>query len=338
MAASVPNSVGFLSAMAAAEEDVPGTAETVPVIYDYFTGDPSLNPVQNVIMGGNVQLRESVKHAAGGFHMTGNFPIMVEPAGILGWLLKWGIGACESAVNTSTSYTHTYTPSDTLYAFTLWVMRSGNHTVKVPYCMVNRMEFVQAVDDSLRCNWSIFGQKETTAADFGTASYSALSPFMNHHLTVSISGATTGQASEVFNTSIVFDNGIDVNLGKVHGSRFYQELVPGKRKVTGSMQMYFADKTEYQKFWGTSSSTTVENALTEVPLIFTWDTGIEIETSYNYKLTITIPEAVYTSTTMNLGGGRVVQTIGFEAEYDAGDEYEVLVELVNTDASYPDAS
>ncbi len=332
---STQNSVGSLSEMAIAQESIAGTAETTPIIYDYFTGDPSINPMQDVLFLGNVQNRDTSKHALGGYHMEGSVPQMVEPEGMVGWWLKFALGSVTAAQQGGTAaYKHTYKPAKTLYPFTLWFNRGGTQNIKIPYSMLNTITFTQAINDALRMSVGFVGQKDQIATDFGSASYSTLGPITNSMLTVSIAGATTGQAAQVHNTTINFGNGIDVNDGMVHGARFFGSLVPGPREVTGSLDIWFDDDIEYERFWGAAALTEPGTDTATVALSFEWDTGVLADTGYNYILKIYIPAAIYTASNVNVGANRIVQTIEFTGEYDSTSDSVMYAELTNTVTQY----
>jgi len=335
---TVANSASYLAEMAIEEEGTAGTAGTTPDIYDYFNGDPGINPVQTVVRMENVYNRALLKTAFGAYHMEGSVPQYVEPGGTLGWLMKWALGGVSSSQQGATdAYKHTFIPANATKTFTLWLVRGGNQTVKIPYCKVNTIEFTQSVDDALRMNWSFIGQKETIAADFGTHSYSTLNPFMNSNLTVEINDGATGVAAEVHNTTITLENNINIDSGRVHGSRFYSNLINGKRSISGSFDLWFDDDTQYESFWGDRSTpaTTPETDAPETnKLEFTWDTGIEAATSYNYIFKITVPAAVYESTSVDLGGDRIKQTVNFVGQYDTSATNEVSAELTNKTTDY----
>jgi Phage tail tube protein len=329
------NSASYLSEMAVAEEATPGVAATTPDIYDCFTDDPGIVPVQNVIRDGCVHSRSNKKHVLSNYHMDGSLPQMVEPEGMIGWWLKWALGGLSSAQEgATTAYKHTYTPAEELKSFTLWLLKGGNQQVKIPYGTVLGLELSQGLDDVLRSTIRTAGQKDEIATDFGSSDYSLLDPFHNTMLAVSIAGSLTGQAAQVHNTVISIDNGINLDDGRTHGSRFYEAVVPGKLNVSGSNDIWFDDDIEYQRFWGDAAATSPASTSTPVPLIFTWDTGIEAGTGYNYQLVITIPAAIYESTTVNLGGNRVVQHIDWYAELDPVTSREIMIELTNTKTGY----
>jgi hypothetical protein len=330
------NSAGFLSEMVIAEEVDKGSTPAITTgLRDYFTGNPAIDAVQNVIRLGNVQHRHTVSHVLSSYHMTGSIPQIVTPNGHIGYWLGGAIGDPDSNQQGGTAaYKHTYAPDDDLKTYSMWFKRGGNQQVVIPYVVVNTLELVQGVDDVLRANVGIFGQKETiNADDFTTAdAYDTAAPFHNMDLTVT--GPTN--AAQVYSSRILIENAYAVDRGKVHGSRFYTAMVPGKRNVTGSVELWFDDDGDYQSFWGSTSDTTpdVDGVHSTVAMTFTWDTDEEADTGYDYALVLTLPEVVFESTTVSIED-RIRQTINFSAQYDTGDAYEIQAELTNVVPTYP---
>lgn len=329
-------SAGHLAEMVIAEEVDKGTSPAITTgLRDYFTGDPGINAVQNVIELGNVQKRHTVGHVLSSYHMVGSVPQIVTPGGHIGYWLGMAIGDPSSAAQGGTAaYKHTYTPDDDLKTFSMWYKRGGNQQVVIPYGLVNTLLLEQSVDDVLRATVGIFGQTETiNADDIDTAdAYDTADPFHNMDLTVT--GPTN--ATESHKTSILVDNKYDIAKGKVHGSRFYEDAVPGKRAVTGTSELWFDDDGDYQSFWGSTTDTTadVNGVFDTIPLNFKWDTNEVAATGYNYILEIDIPEAVYTATTVTIED-RIRQTINWSAQYDVSDAYEIEAYLTNLVVSYP---
>lgn len=330
------NSAGFTAEMALAEEVTAGTSPAISTaLRDYFTGDPGINPVQDSIDPANVYGRHVVDIFLSDYHMEGNIPQIVTPNGHLGYWLGGAIGAESSAQQGGTAaYLHTYTPADAPKTYSMWYKRGGNQQVVIPYVVPNTLQLVQNLNDVLRMNVGMIGQKETINADsFASAdAYDTIDAFRNADLTVT--GPTN--AAQTHYTEINFNNNYTVEQGKVHGSRHYSALVPGKRNVDGVIRMWFDDDGDYQSFWGSTSETTpdADGVYSTIPLVFTWDRGVLADTGYNYKLIITVPEAVFRQTSVNVDG-RIAQTINWTARYDTGDSYEVKAELTNIVASYP---
>ncbi len=330
------NSPGFLAKMVIAEEVTKGTSPAISTgLRDYFTDDPGINPEPNIIDLGNAQHRHIVDHVMSDYHMVGSVPQIVTPGGHIGYWLGMAIGNPTSAQQGGTSaYKHTYSPANDLKTFSMWYQRGGNQQIVMPYGLVNTLTLDQGVDDVLRSSIDIYGRTETiNSDDFSTAgAYDIIEPFHNMDLTVT--GPTN--ASQAHKSTLVLSNNYNLALGKVHGSRFYEAAVPGKRSITGTIELWFDDDGDVQRFWGSTSDTTpnVDGIFSTVPLNFKWDTNVEADTGYNYALEIDIPGAMYKTSTVTIGD-RIKQSIGFSAQYDTVDAYEVEAYLTNTTVSYP---
>ena len=324
------NSAGFLAEMAVAPEATKGTSPAIATAQrDYFDSDPGINGVQNVTRLGHIQKRHNITHILSSYHVEGSIPLVVTPEGTLGHYLVCALGAdTEAQQGGTTAYTHTFTNSDDPETFSMWYLRGGNQEVVIPYCVVNTLNITQSVDDALRATIGFIGQKETISTDdIDTAvAYDTNTPFHNMHL--SVTGPVN--AATVHNSSIDINNNYDVSRGKVHGSRFYTSMVPGQRDVSGSFDLWFDDDGDYQNFWGSTSDTTpdVLGEYTPVSLVFKWDLGDNFDGTYDRYLEITVPEAVYETTTVSIGE-RIVQTVNWHANYDTGDSYEIQVVLQN---------
>lgn len=333
---TTPLSAGHLAEMVIAEEADKGTPPAITTgLRDYFSGDPGINPVQKVIRLGNVQKRHVVSHVLSDYHMVGSIPQIVTPGGQIGYWLGMAIGDPSSLIQGGTAaYKHTYTPDDDLKTFAMWYKRGGNQQVIIPYGVVNTLELVQNPDDVLRATVGIFGQNETiNTDDIDTAdAYDTAAPF--HNMDLAVTGPVN--AAQVHKSTILVDNKYDLTKGKVHGSRFYNALVPGKREVTGVFELWFDDDGDYQSFWGSTSETTpdVDGIFSTIPLNFKWDTNEEADTGYDYELEINIPEATFEATTVSIEE-RIRQVINWSAQYDTADAYEIEAYLTNKVVSYP---
>ena len=329
-------SAGHLAEFVIAEEVDKGTPPAIATgLRDYFVGDPGINPVQNVIRNEAMQFRHRVNHVMSSYHMVGSPTQVVTPNGHIGYFLGMAIGDPSSAQQGGTAaYKHTYTPDDDLKTFSMWYKRGGNQQVVIPYGIVNTLLIEQNLDDVLRMTTGLFGQKETiNADDIATAdAYDTAGAF--HNMDLAVTGPVN--AAEVHKSSILIDNKYDIAKGKVHGNRFYKTAVPGKREVTGAIELWFDDDGDYQSFWGSTSETTpdVDGEFNTIPLNFKWDTNVEIDTGYDYTLELDLPEVVFEATTINIED-RIRQVINWSAQYDTGDAYEIEAYLTNKVVSYP---
>ena len=327
---------GHLAEIVIAEEVDKGTPPAIATgLRDYFMGDPGINPVQTVIDLGNAHPRHRVGHALSDFHMVGSPAQIVTPNGHIGYWLGMAIGAESSAQQGGTAaYKHTYNPADDLKTFSMWYKRGGNQQVVIPYGLVNTLLLEQAPNDVLRSTVGLFGRTETISADDITTAdaYDTVGAF--HNMDLAVTGPTN--AAKVYKSSILIDNKYDIEKGKVHGSRFYEDAVPGKREVTGTIEMWFDDDGDYQSFWGSSSDVTpdADGVFSTIPLNFKWDTNVFIEDPYKNVLEIDIPEALYRTSTVTIED-RIRQVINWSAQYDTGDTYEIKADLTNKVVSYP---
>ena len=327
---------GHLAEMVIAEEAEKGTPPAIATgLRDYFMGDPGINPAQTVIDLGNAQPRHKVGHVLSDYHMVGSPTQIVTPGGHIGYWLGMAIGAESSAQQGGTAaYKHTYTPADDLKTFSMWYKRGGNQQVVIPYGLVNTLLLEQAPNDVLRSTVGLFGQTETINADDITTAdaYDTAGAF--HNMDLAVTGPTN--AAKVFKSSILIDNKYDVEKGKVHGSRFYEDAVPGKRDITGSLEMWFNDDGDYQSFWGSTTDTTpdVNGVFDTIPLNFKWDTNELAADGFNYVLEIDLPEVLYKTSTVTIED-RIRQVINWSAQYDTGDSYEIQAYLTNLVVSYP---
>lgn len=328
-------SAGHISELVIAEEVTKGIPPAIATgLRDYHLDGLDINPIQKVIPLGNVQQRHRFGYVLGKYHMKGVVPQNVTPNGHIGYWLGGAIGGPSSAQQGGTvAYKHTYTPADDLPTHSAWLKRGGNQQVLIPYVVVDKLLLEQNID-VLKSTTTIIGQKDPlNSDDFTTAdAYDTINPFQNIDL------AVTGPvgAADVFNSKILIDNKYNVDKGYVHGSRFYNALVPGKREITGQFEIWFDDDGDYQSFWGSSAATTPTDTgeYSTVPLNLKWDSNIEAASGYNYCLEIDLPEAVYVATEVKIED-RIRQIIDWSAQYDTSDTYEIEAYLTNKVVSYP---
>ena len=322
--------LGYDSEMAIVRET---TAGTVPAVSgaqrEYFTDDPGINPVQTVVKLPTVGARYERKPIFSDYHVEGSIPIIVTPEGALGTLLTSALGADTSALVSGTAYSHTFAPSDTPSTLSIWMKYGTTFQREVNYVVVNSLTLTQAPDDALRASADFLAQKDIVNAEDITdaAAYDTLDPFMNMDLTVT----GPANATQAHNSSITFNNNYDVADGKVHGSRFFTAMVPGKRAVTGSFDMWFDSPNDYKSFWGATDATEpdVNGDFSTIPLVFTWNNNSNFSTTYDHSIIINVPDAVYESTSITVGN-RVKQTITWSASYGTAEGYEVNVVIQNT--------
>lgn len=321
---------GYSTEMAIVKEGTPGTVPAVSGAQrEYFTEDPGINPVQSVVKLPTVSARYERKPVLSNYHVEGSIPIIATAEGALGILLTSALGEDTSALVNGTAYSHTFAPADAPSTLAIWMKYGTIFQRTVNYCVVNTLEFTQSPDDALRVTASFIGQKDIINADdmSTAAAYDTLDPFMNSDLTVT----GPANATQVHNSTITLNNNYDVADGRVHGSRFFGEMIPGKREITGSFDMWFDSPNDYKSFWGATDATEPdENGdFSTIELAFNWNMNNNFSTTYDHELTINIPDAVYETTNITIGN-RVKQTVTWSASYGTAEGYEMNIVLQNT--------
>lgn len=324
--------LGYDTELCIVKETTPGTTPAITGAQrEYFTDDPNINPVQTTLKLPTIGARHERKPVVADYHIEASLPIIVTPEGSLGTILTSALGDDTPALVGTTAYTHTFAPSDSPSTLSIWFKYGTTFQRVINYCVVNTLEFSQDLDDALRVSASIIAMKDATNADdMSTAeAYDTLNPFMNANLTVT----GPSNAAECHKSTISINNGYNVNDGKVHGSRFFNQLIPGKRSVTGSFDVWFDDDGDYQSFWGSSSAAEPSTGTHDtVELNFKWDMADDFDATYDHTLEIKIPEATYESTSITVGN-RVKQTVNWMANYDTADAYEIQIILQNAVSS-----
>lgn len=157
--------------------------------------------------------------------------------------------------------------------------------------------------------------------------------FVRTGTSVKIGGTAAGNVKSI---DITLDNKIDTRVAKtLNSGRFVTEPARGAPTITGSMTSVFYSMTEWEKFWGdTSSPATTE--LPGVSLEITV-TGSEIETGFNNKMVFTLPKCYFigrTNGTLARAGEWIDVTFDFQTIYDTTGGYLSKVELYNEQTSY----
>ena len=264
----------------------------------------------------------------------------VKPDNGIGWFLKWVLGSCTSVkVGPTVAYTHTFKAADTIRSFAL-----GNNwdTIKekrIPGCIMKSLDFkVARGPEPLIAEVDAVGQTESLQTVQTATGWSTLAPFKPYQSKVKLASTELLNLVEGFSIKIankVYDVG---DIG-VLGSRKLPRIELAERIVTGTINLPLLSGTldVYQRFLKDAAATAPGEPLVPFKLELLIDTGIVIETTYNYALNFTLPKCVLPSAPVGIQRqDRKTFNVSFQALYDATDT-EIKAELTNIDVSYPDA-
>lgn len=330
------NAIGRFVKFVAGEEAVKGdSTPTGTEIADYMNSI-SINPVQDVTEINQIQSRDTVGIVYGGYHVEGSINQYVSPNGMLGFWLEWGVGA-ESLGDADPVFTHTFDPDTDLKTFAAYCKRSVTATqqILINYGTIKSVKFTQNNGEALSLDVSFVAQKDMD----DTTDISAFIPptvknvFHSNNFTIDVAGggADIFPNNRVLSAELTIENDINVDAGKTTDSK-YNLLFPVRgRKVSGAFDIMFTDNAEMERFWGNAAGPTDGSYNTAVELDYVWTL-----TAAEEVLSINIPAAHYTATTLNMDlNGEITQHIEWTAVYDLTDARVMRAVLINATAAYP---
>jgi len=118
------------------------------------------------------------------------------------------------------------------------------------------------------------------------------------------------------------------------GTRYWHyPTLSGMAEVTGTIEMSWQDQDEYERFLGAVAATgTQDQASFEI--VIRWE-GATIATTYEYDLTITIPKAYWTGSSIPVSArDRIKQTLEYRGIYDPTANNACKIEVTNIATSY----
>ena len=216
----------------------------------------------------------------------------------------WGASAITTPGGATNTRRHTYSIAD-LFPGSLTVqggIPDVGGTVR-PFswlgCKVTSWSLSQALGEPLKLTVGVDGMDETTAQALAAASYPASDKFFDYgQCVVNVGGAAFHATSFAFTLA----KQLKTDRRFLRGSTLKKEPVAnGLRALEGTLVGEFEDLTAYNRF---VSKTTAQ-------IDVTW-TGANIESSFDHKLTLTLPVCLFTGETPEVGGPDVVeQTLPF---------------------------
>jgi len=286
----------------------------------------------NVIYVENVNSVDYLKQVAGPYGIAGDFDIKVEPENI-GHILLGLFGQVTSEVQGATSaYKHTFKPigeDSELPSFTFGVGMGAVTDRRIAGCKIKKLTLSCEAGNLLLGSVTIVGKKDSIT-DLLTPSFSALPPFAWNQATVKRAATTIKPLGFEFN----YENILSEDEYRLTTDRTIQELPWLSRKISGRMDLKFANTDDLKRFYGSDTVTTPQETLGTLALNFKFE-GALIEDPYKYTLEIDLPKVVYDLAGANISvRDKIVQGIEWTALYDATATYAAKVELTNKVSSY----
>lgn len=310
-----------LNAISLALESVWGTPVTpdksMPV---NFSG--GIQTQQDVQMVNSVTSRLAINQDAfiGNRTHGGDLEFPLNPDWI-GYFMLTAFGAVNTVVagGETIVFDHTFSEAEDKPSLTIEQAIEDN-VRRYAGAIVSSLSISGAPGEIIRATASMMARSQASATAI-TPVYTDTPVFNFVHASVEIDSVAVG---EIQNFEITYNN--NSNFKHVLNSNDPQFKWVGGSEITGSFEMYLDATTaaEITKYLAKTESS--------IDLIFT---GIDtIGVASNYKLTISVPRAVYTATETPLAEGHNLVTVEFAGLYDTSSSSLVTAVLTNLITAY----
>jgi hypothetical protein len=245
----------------------------------------------------------------------------------LGWFFFGNMGGTvtSAAQGGTTAYKHQFTFADTIPFFTVEANKV-NARSRYFGCVFDTLKLSCAVKGMLKVTVGMFGQQEySIEPTVLTKSLPAGSTFTFTQVAVTegAAGGALSAFSDLKAIDILFDNGVDRDSYCLDGTGCVSAIDPGGRNISGSMEMEFRSRTQYDYF----------RALTFRDWRFNW-TGLTASGAYNYGLDVYLNNVLFRDFPINVpGNGKFTVKVNYDC-FLRTNTYIASVWLTNLDTGY----
>jgi hypothetical protein len=231
------------------------------------------------------------------------------------------------AVNAPNTYRHVFKPQDTLKYLTAELkFGTANVSELLTGLAVNELTLEWALE-LLTVAFSGIAKKPEKVTP-STPTLSTLKSFAFHQATLTLAGSSVGVRSG----RIGFVNSIDED-DYVSGSRYREGAEPGKLEGSAEFELYFADMSWVERFWGAEGATGPQ----DTPAVYACNAkfvGDLIEATYNYTIEVDIPKLFLTEVSKPVSGmDKIIQRIAGRVVVESDTDLPSIT-LINKKTSY----
>jgi len=279
-----------------------------------------IEPDHGVIIPESASRRAFQKFSLGAYRARGPLEIYAGPRNGASALLEAVLGKVTTTENvTGQVWTHVFDVEKTIPSFTL---RLGVELAEriLAGCLLNSLEARFAFGEDVIFTGTVFHGKPETKGTLGTPTISPEMHFSFTGATISIAGTASESVSEA---RVLIENTIPFDRGVI-GKREFPWIKVGKRKVTGSLSLFFDSTTEYDRFLaGTTFALQLKAE------------GREFYTGYKFTLQLDLPKCLSLRGTAPMQDRRELFVLDapFQAFYDDTSGYEIQARVINDNAS-----
>lgn len=246
----------------------------------------------------------------------------------MGGLLHHLFGNISSTGPTDvTAFTHVFTLADALQVgITVQVNRDVIAAAEKGFqyvgCRVNSATFSLETDGFLGLSLDLIAKDEATNVAMSAGTFP--DDFITFDQLTSFKINAVDEKAKIKSVELTIGNGLDGDRRSIGDHNILEALPGDHREITGTIEMWFEDQTEYDDFI----------AGTERAIEILLEGAIIAGSTTKRSLKIEIPRVVFTGETPNVDtAGALSQTLAFEAIYDKTNSKDaVTVTLINETA------
>jgi hypothetical protein len=261
--------------------------------------------------------------------MSGTVEVRADDIGLLCLGLFGNLTTSQpDPTNAPNTYKHVFKPQDTLKYLTAELKYgTANISEVLTGLAINELTLEWALE-LLTAAFRGIAQKPEKLTTPSTPTLSTLKPFAFHQCTLTLAGSSVGVRSG----RIGFVNSIDED-DYVSGSRYRAGAEPGKLEGNAEFELYFADMSWVERFWGAAGATGPQDA----PAVYACNAkfvGEDIEATYDYTVEVDIPKLFLTEVSKPVSGqDKIVQRIRGRVVVESDTDLP-SVTLINTRTGY----
>lgn len=274
----------------------------------------------------------------GSYNFTGDIGANAQPSEFFGMVVYGVMGVVQSFTATQTAGSgtitaiprHVFRQQQTVPTFMgVYKIGDSGDKLNIKGLTFDSLNITASKDSpvSYTANY-IAGYDEKRTATI-TVTYPAQDPFMYYQMTITVDGATDKNI-EAFNYSM--NNNLETLMYLQVARKREASAIErtGKCDLSLSLDVNYSDLTEYQEFWGSSTSTYADESgkrysITIACSGFRYQASPEIR----YYFKIIIPACEINSAPIPQSVGRVMQTLDLTPVKASGKDYAVEMELWN---------
>jgi len=242
------------------------------------------------------QMESTVKPIRTGQESTGSMKMAAYPGGGLETMLNAAFGTVVTTpIITATAWQHTYSINQSdIPAYSVVLGLGPTTPDRFPYAKLKTLKINLAEGKPVEMDTTWLSKGVDRSLDLFTPSYGTNTAFTFLDAGVTLDGTPSTMVETM---DITIDRATD-SVKTMNASRDPTYIIPTDFKTTGTMTLLFDGDSEYKRFLGTSTATSMQSSATPVTLGLNLSGGM-ISGTTPFKMVMSWPEAYYNKITFD---------------------------------------